>query len=231
MRDLSEIRVAQVRLFKPDVIPLRRLLSQLGSGGIMAAFGFRDSGVNDSGELVFQSGTLVASPGSKSIWIGAIAFSERKIVLQVEGSSADANEVFLALSNAVDQITPGRQPIAEVEPAILVEETTCVVTLDLHWSDLLAPRFRDYLESTLRELGSGGATPFLKVPSIRFQIGYLTPPERAIAGVTIADKFLSIEPRIDVPLEERRFIVHSPTDSESHFKLIETLESLLKPAQ
>ncbi len=224
MKDVSLLEVRQVRIFPADRLAFAHLAAASATLALAKLLGGAVSSVSVPGELTFVAGSFVDDDGKTTRVIKTIQISDRRIVLVVEGDSAAANKAYELVRAFVAEIgtDPGK-------PLTLTEETTCVATLDFDWTALIAPAVRDFgLGVMLEKLSSAGSSPEIRGLSFSFRLSYPDVPEELHRhGVTLAEKAFTIEPRIQTPLSERRYFTSSPTDTSSHFKLIEALEQAL----
>src|SRR5687768_17688935 len=99
MSIVTNMYVTQGRIFAPDIVPYRLIITPLGTSIINQAFGFRDANWNQENlDYVFQDGTFEYEGGTLPItWLG---FNDRRIVIQVLGDSDAAHAVYAFLSAA-----------------------------------------------------------------------------------------------------------------------------------
>lgn len=225
MKDVSLLRVRQYRIFAPDVIPFLSMARHEVAEALQAGFSFRDVRP-DGGELVFALGGMTRESG-RAVDIPEVRIADRKIVVVVEGDSEAADEVFEAVQQQLADHADAPR-LAEAEPVVRTEDTTCVCSLDFDWKDLVSQgiaRFQD-------ELTEAASTEFAEARvatwSFRLQVGYL-PREDEIRdyGVDLVNKWFVIEPRANRPLSDRIYYSESPTGSATHLRLLETLESFV----
>jgi len=221
---VTNLYVTQGRIFAPDIVPYRLVITPLGTSLINQAFGFRDANWSQENlDYVFQDGTFEYQGGNLPItWLG---FNDRRIVIQVLGDSDAAHAVYSFLCEALTQLTPGFQ---EARPLLLNEETSCTVRLSFDWRALLNPALVDLVSDKVKEFTTEEARRFIKGLSIRFTIGAVTADERLRDyGVSLFDQTIAVEPKANVPLSERIYFTYSPFDSDTHLKLISDLETNL----
>lgn len=145
------------------------------------------------------------------------------------GTSAVAEAVYHAIHNILVAVDPDG-PFPRIEPYVKVEETSCVVTLDVEFEKLFAPPLLKFLEKTVRSRTSSNLATSNVIPA-RFsaRVSYeLLDLALKKAGVRLVDKTLTIEPRIRTRLEERRYFTQSPMDSENHLALLREFERAFK---
>lgn len=218
---LELLSVTQYRIFQPDTIPFRAIISQLSSDAIKKLFKFRAATINENGEAVFQAGA-VGRDGEPPIWIHSLTLNERRIILHVDGTSAEANRVHVHVTEALGAITNDDR---DWSPLVIAEETSCVVKLDISWEELFGPGVTAYINGPLlNALAVEGGEPFLRLPSARFSIGYLSSATNQRLGIGLPDKIFAIEPRVDVPLTEQKYYTMSPLGTTAHAEMLKNFE-------
>lgn len=217
--------MGQIRIYDPDVIPMRQLISRLGTAAIQSGLNFSSAGRNDAGDLVFSAGTLVLE-GIAPIVVEALSINDRRIITQVAGDSEDCHRVFASLSEFIAALW--KVDISAARPVIFSEETTCVSELDFEAQELLSLQMPRFVGELLEKAANPAGEVFLKSIAVRISIGYALSRELAPKGVTLSDKTFVVEPRMDTLVGDRIYFSHSPTDSKTHFGLLRSLESMLK---
>ncbi|HEX4494863.1 MAG TPA: hypothetical protein VIE43_04260 [Thermoanaerobaculia bacterium] len=224
MSDMATMYVIQGRVFAPDVVPYRLIITPFGTNHLKQALGFRDATWNqDNGDYVFQDGALeydgVVVP---VMWLG---FNERRIVVQVQGDSAAAHNAYSSVSVALTELVPGFQG---AEPIVLNEETSYAARLNFEWSSLLNPVIVDQLSVLAKHLSTGNVRRVVKGVSLRFTLGAVSADEKLSEyGIALQDQTVVIEPRADVPLAEQVYFTYSPCDSDAHLKMVSGLDDNL----
>ena len=224
MKDIEQLTVTQVRLYPVDSLPLDELRQLNNRNIIKNSFQFDKAQVDPlTNQVVFNNGTF--EEGKQLVHILNLAVEKRRILLQVRDSSLAGNSVAATLARLLESFQ--KDPKAKrVEPLLLAEETECVATLDIDFEDLIAA---PVLRVVQRDGQSRFATNYLIPKSIAFkklsfEVRYEADPKLEDHEVTLASKLISIEARAGVPSQERRFYIVSPTDSETHRKILESLE-------
>jgi hypothetical protein len=231
MKDIVDLKVAQVRLYPVDVLPISSLLLE------KTLISFRDT-------LRFKAGSRPEEkqevPGVELLGgeieykgrvhlIERLAIEQQRLILSVFGTSSVADAVYERIRDIlVAADSSGAFP--KSKPYVKVEETSCVATLDVDFRKLFAPPVLQFLEKTVRQRTSTGLAKS-DVTSFKFsaRISYeLLDPDLKKADIRLSDKTLTIEPRIRTRLEERRYYTLSPTDSETHLALLREFEKAFK---
>lgn len=224
MDTVSNMYVVQGRIFAPDIVPYRLVVTPFGTDLLKQKFSFREASWNqENWDYVLQDGTL--ENNGRIIPVTWLGFNDRRIVIQVLGNSAAAHAVYAALEEALAQLSPS---FGESKSLLLNEETSCSAHLDFDWTELLNPVFADLVSRRAEELSTNELRKTLKTASIRFTIGTETTDERLSGySVLLSDQTLTIEPKAAVPLAERIYFTYSPCDSETHLQLVSDIEQSL----
>jgi len=219
VKNVTGMYVQQTRLFAPDVVPYRHVITSLGANRMRQALGFGSTNWQENLEYVFQDGTI-EHQGS-IVPITWASFHDRRILVQVLGNSSAAHAAYVAIRGVLCELNPDFQG---AEPLILTEETSCSVQLDFDWTALLNPVFAEYVSQRVEDFSTEHVRRFLKGFTVRFLLG--SEAHRALTerGITVSDQNLTIEPRADTPLSEQLFHAYSPCDSDTHLSLVSELE-------
>ncbi|MFA5308834.1 MAG: hypothetical protein WC370_05020 [Dehalococcoidales bacterium] len=230
MKDITDITVIQIRLFPVDVIPFNIISTQSCVQKIKESFSLTvvesPPFLDNINSIMFQKGEFKSN--KQIIIINKIEIEPRRIILEVTGTSQQANEVYdsllISISEAVN-IEVGRLR----QPLLNAENTRCVVTLDFHISELFSKSFMSFLNNDVKnkastQLASGIVEPIGILTQISYQIKDETLIKNAIG---MNPKQFTITPRSGVPIEEKRFVTSSPFDSDTHLGLIKTLNNLM----
>lgn len=231
MKDVAQPEARQIRIFPSDKVPLLRLAAPAVSEMVAKRLGGAEvvsrppAGSPIAGELVFSGGTLPAEGKTGSNIIKVLQIAERKIALVVEGTTAVANRAYELFSGVAKELGYDLG-----EPLVLTHETSCVVTLDFDWTALLAPPTLSFVQGPMLASLAGPTAPAIRGLSFAIRLGYPdVPSELREHGVSLADKAVTIEPRAQTPLSERRYFTSSPSDTETHMALLRELEGALAP--
>lgn len=226
MRDIEALSARQVRIFEADVVPYRVLRTGVGVEYLKNAFSFRET-VSAEGELGFLAGGFLLPETQELLAINFMTINERKIVIEVAGNTAQADALFAEIRRVAWHGHPDSE-LHLREPLITAHETQCSVTMDFDWDALLNQLLASYMKGpALAALPgrSSHATARIKHLSLRFTIGFTTDAHNLLdSGITLSDKPVVIEPRVDTPLKDRRYFTASPLDTESHMQLLAELE-------
>jgi hypothetical protein len=177
------------------------------------------------GEINFIGGQAVDSTG-KQVPLREVSLSPQRLRISVNGDSQAAESAYAAFSAYLESIDlEGLWKGAS--PVLFTQETGCVAELEIPWRSLFDERLLHFLHSDVTTAAITpvpDATPILKRFALSFYFGFKQRPELSSYGATLADKAVTIEPRLNTPLTEKTYYTHSPTDSETHLQLLRALE-------
>lgn len=233
MEDIAGLVVRQFRVFPPDLVPYNALNSGPGTEIFRKQFNFREVVTPDQavGEMYFAGGMLLLPDTEAPIVINYVQINYQRIILEVAGSTDEANMIFEAMLASLTQFDPQRRLI-NAAPLLQTHETQCVARLAFEWRDLVSDRLNQFLNSpVVASITSGAATSRLSAMNLRFTLQFDSSDQRLREyGVIHADKSLILEPRQNTPFSERLYFTQSPLDSDSHLSLIEKFERSLSGA-
>lgn len=230
MKDISDLKVTQVRLYPIDSMPLRALAIEKNITPFKTTLRFKSATLGDEKTEIltfaFMNGEFEHQ--GKVHLVERLTIDPLRLSLSVFGASSVADALFEEVRKILIAAEPNGS-FASTEPYLKVEETSCIATLDVNFQNLFATALLQFLQKTVRRKTSTMIASS-KVQPITFsaRISYeLLNSDLKNAGVQLLDKALTIEPRIRTNLEERRYFTFSPTDSETHLTVLRELEKAL----
>ena len=221
MENVTGMVVMQTRVFAPDIVPYRLIVTPLGTNLLKQTLGFRDASWNqENWDYVFQDGTFeYRSITVPIIWLG---FNDRRILIQVQGDSDAALAAYSSVRGLLTDLAPDFQ---NPEPLLFSQETSCSVKLDFEWTSLLSTALVEQVNKRAKEVSTEEIGMAVKGLTLRFTLGAARKSELLTDyGITIFDQTIAIEPKANVPLSERVYFTYSPCDSDTHLKLVTELE-------
>lgn len=235
MKDISEIRVTENIVFQNDVIPFRHLITKSNLATFSSPFSFKDTelGEDSNANLIAVKLQLGEFKYDNKIFpIDLLTIQKRKISFQIQANSKIADIFF----NTISKLLAGIDPTGLYKKNTFIfktTETTCVVTLNFDYRDIFSKKMNAFLNNKVSKACTTVIGDIAKVQvfprSLAFNVNYIVTDKKLLdSKITISPKLLVIEPRVGVPLEERRFYTSSPTDSETHLRLIEQLEKVFE---
>lgn len=232
MRDITDLRITQTRLYKVDDIPFYELLLDKNLNKISESYKFKSfkpsaEGTQQTLSLTFNLGEFNLK--GKSFLIEKLILESRRIIFILFGESEIGHALFGEIKKLLAEFNVEKKFVIK-EPLIFTEETGCSVTLDVDFKNIFSKKLISFLNSTVKEsTKSDYAKNLIYLNKFSAEITYQMNPELGNKyGVSIRNKKFTIEPRFDTPLEEKRYFTLSPTNSKTHLKLIEEFEKIFK---
>ncbi|MDP2277845.1 MAG: hypothetical protein Q8K51_06445 [Nitrospirota bacterium] len=233
MRDVSELAVMERRLFEMDVIPFRALITASNLSVFTSQFLFKgielgEDEKNNVTAIKMQTGEFKIE--DKVYPIEALIIERRSITFKIYATSSVAETFYNSIAEKISNADTSNF-FHKDKHLIKTMETSCVVTLDFNHKDIFAKRLNVFLNKRAKEICSSAIGDVGKVTisprSITFIVDYTVTDENLLNNkINITSKALTIEPRVGISLGEKRFYTVSPTDSDTHLKLLKEVEKL-----
>ena len=229
--NISELMVNQIRVFPVDVVPLgiittksciEKIRDNLSIGEVVP--GLPIGGANS---IIFIKGAIKAT--KRLVVISKIEIETRRIILEVAGTSKEANKVYDLLLSAIASISDDIDFDTLRSPLLLVETSRCIAALDFDVEALFNESFTKLLNGKIKKaatnnVAEGQVRPIAAISEITYQIK----DENLVKHrITMNPKQFTIAPRAGSPLEERRYVISSPFDTDTHLKLIQSLNKAI----
>ena len=231
MREIVDLKVTQVRLYPIDVLPLTLLLVEKNLAPFRESLRFKSASAREAKPeraiIEFLGGEFEHQ--GKAHLVDRLTIESQRVTLVLYGTSATADAFYEEVRKIVAAADP-EVGFPKSGPYVKVDETSCIVTLDVDFRKLFAPALVKFLEKTVRTRTSTDFASSDVLPA-RFsaRVAYeLVNPDLRKAGIRLVDKTLTIEPRVTTRPEERRYYTLSPTDSETHLALLREFEKAFK---
>ena len=225
MKDVKILSTAQVRIFPTDAIPLTKLMIAKHREIINSLFKF------EKAEPITRAGNtgmsfLVGSYGTKPLLVEEITIEERRIITRVQGTTKEATSVYEEIKKVLEQINEGRS----IKELLCTHETASSVVLSVPFERVFSQPFSDFLNKLAgKHIGLPWAEHYLAPIGLRFRIQYKLTDDTLVKNyIALAPKELVIEPRSQSALEDQLYWITSPTDTDTHFKLIDDFEKSLE---
>ncbi len=227
MKNITDLTVSQDRIFPIDLIPFRSINAESAINKIRQAFNIKEVDSSQADKVNFLRGETKIGKSIKVI--DSLSIEPKRIWFTFVGTSKEANLFYESLKGIVVQFDQN-QVFRSSKPLTKIEQTVCSVNLDVDFRNIFADKFNNYLNKTVMEgLSSKLTTAHIKGMIFYTDISYqIKDPSLISHNITLYPTYFSIQPRVDTPLEEKRFYTMSPTDSDTHLKLLEEFERLFK---
>jgi len=222
VREVRILLAAQIRLFPPDIIPIRRLALDEPREAIRSIFKFQGAQPITRQESIIGVNFTAGTYGPDAIVIPNVAIEERRIVVRVEGESKVASSVYGEVRKKLEEFNNGR-PIEEI---LCTHETVTSVVLNVPFDRLFSDSLLSFLrKSAIKHTKNKWSENLIVLSNLKFTVRYKVTDDTLIKNhFTLASKELAIEPREKSSPDDRLYWITSPTDTDTHFKLIGDLE-------
>ena len=230
MENITDLTVTQIRIFPVDVIPISMITTRSCVEKIRGALSVVDIEARPFIEgkdiIFFRRGELKTENGL--IVVNKIEVEPRRIIIEVAGTSKEANQVYEVLLSSI--ATVSAISLASLQTPLLIAETTrCIVTLDFNFDALFNNAFIGFLSSKVGKKASNKiAKGSVKLVAAAAEITYQIIDKALIENnISMNAKQFTIAPRPGVPSDARKYITSSPFDSDTHLRLIADLNKAI----
>jgi len=230
LNNIVDLVVNQIRIFPVDIIPLGLINTKSCVERIKDTLSISEVGVLPSIEgkdiIVFRKGEL--KENNELVVINKVEVDPRRIIIEVAGMSKAGNKVYELFISSLTALT-NLDLESLRSPLLLAETTRCVVTLDFTFEELFNHSFTEFLNDRVEKeatnnVAKGSVSPLAAIAEITYQV-----KDEALVKnkISMNPKQLTIAPRPGAPLDERKYIISSPFNSNTHMKLIEELNTAM----
>ena len=233
MKNITDMKVNQIRIFPVDIVPLSMITSKSCAEKVREAFSF---GGVEIGPTVDGRNIIIFIRGeykreNNVIIVSKIEVDTRRIIIEVEGTSKDGNQVYEHFLSTV--ATLAHIDLEDLGKPLLTAETTqCVITLDFNFEQMFNSVFIEFLKNNVEKeassvMAKASVRPIMAAADINYEIidGALKDNK-----INMNPKQFSIGLRPGAPAKKRKYFVSSPFDSDTHLKLIDELENAINKA-
>ena len=226
LANIADLKVNQIRIFPVDIVPIKLITTKSCVEKLRELLSIGDIEMRPSVDgkeiLVLRKGEI--RKDKKLIVINRIEIDARRIVLEVDGTSEDGNEVYETFISGVSTVAKVDSERLQT-PLLKAETSQCVVTLDFALDALLSEVFTEFLNKKIeKEASSKLAKASVRPLAILTEISYEI-KDKSITDnkITMNPKQFTIALRPGAPPEAKKYLISSPFDSLTHLKLIEEL--------
>lgn len=231
LKNILDLLVNQIRIFPVDVVPInlintKSFFEKVGKSLAMNEIGTLPS-IDGKDSVSFRKGELKES--DESIIINKIDIEPRRIIIEVAGTSKNANKVYERLLTLLKELSVTDLDSLE-QPLLLAETTRCIAVLDFSFEEIFNNTFISFLENKVEKQASISDVAEVVVQPLAAiaEISYKIKSDVLINNrITMNSKQFTIAPRPGAPLSDRKYVISSPFDSDTHIKLVQTLNRSL----
>jgi hypothetical protein len=230
LKNIVDLVVNQIRIFPVDVVPLGLINTKSCVESIKNTLSISEVGVLPSVDgkdvIVFRKGEL--KENNELVVINKVEVDPRRIIIEVAGSSKAGNKVYELFVSSLTALTD-----LDLEnlhsPLLLAETTRCVATLDFTFEELFNHSFTEFLNKRVeKEATNDAAEGSVRPLAAIAEISYRIKDESLVSNrISMNPKQFTIAPRPGAPLDEKRYVISSPFNSDTHIKLIKELNKAI----
>lgn len=207
-------------LFAPNTLPLTNLLMNSHRKALQTMFSFQGM---QAGADVNQFQLIAGMGEINGVPIQQLAIDAVSINLTVAGDHADLSNTYEALRAFLSKIDSKRR-MEKPKLYTTTYQTQSSVKLSVPYERLIAPKFMNFLRSKTDVLRTGDSSAAeIQLSNLSFQVKYT--PNTEI--YSLIPKVLTIEPRAGSDPKENMYYVLTPTDSDTHRRLVEDFEKAM----
>jgi hypothetical protein len=229
--DIIKAKTSLAILVHHYQIPLAKLTSGKNLEIFSTLFNFQQTeGMQDANKdniigVQFRLGTFNAND-DRDIVINKLVIEERKIVIDIEGASQYADELFKEIVSIFSEWELNKEP-GFLEPIIQAYDSEIIAGLDFHISKLIAPSLLNFLDKVADSAKSELADARILPAALSFLIDYET-KSRDLSDhrISLSRKEFSIQPAVGSPLDEQTYLSRAPFETQVHINLLKELESV-----
>ncbi len=229
---VQKTSISLISIVEFENIPIMTLLSSDKMTQIQRAYNFgavepHPGSLQNLPTIRFSYGSKLAS-NQRDVPILKFEIDPRKIVVEVEGTSDEAEEIYETLLSDVIEMVPETKGL-DFTPVIFSFESIIVAQMDFHASKLINPLLSDFIDedvqqSVSRDLGDA----IVNVDKLILRCDYPSPdPILTEYQINLVRKEFSIFPREGTPLKDQKYVSRAPIRTEEHIKLLEKMEKIL----
>lgn len=230
MKKIRRLKTTQIMIFQADDIDIVSIRRKSSIKKLQSLFSLNfmqlpeNLPVQVQPQLIFQNGEFKLN--DKIYDIEQLVIEDRKIIINIYAEYEISNAFFDDIKNLFISFESRDQP-GDYNPIITTYETLCVSNLNIEFENFFKKDDTQKIESIISEKDSHGASIKLYPTSFKFKIKYDDIPDDLKGNnISINDKQLIVELRDMTNPKDKIFYTFSPTRSDVHLKLLDTLEKL-----
>lgn len=223
MAEILQLFSITRRLYKPDVLPLAQLQLESSMKRLKERYKFAGAMLAGGLQVIVSAGEFLAEGSSTPVPIQQVAFSSNAIDVQLLGETNAAEQLQHDLANFLAEVS-GRQEISFPEYARSVQ-TVAIVRLDVPVEALFSEKLSRYVaQAAAPAFKLEDAESHVQLAHLQWVVSYT----RSATDYSYEPKLFTIEPRFGSRPSDRVYYTQSPTDSDTHRRLLDQFEEMLR---
>lgn len=225
---IKKIITNQIRLVKVDEIPFASLSLRMNLEKVAGYFQFSQTDLIQSDQdvpaVVFVGGHVDIE--DNRITIISLSIQDRKMILNIEGTSEEANIIF-EKTNEFLRIVAQNVANDFLKPVLIAETTEFISILEFNFMQLYSPIMNEFVNDQLLSATEDKFSKSIIFPgSIDINIDYFLKDKRLFDHrITLSRKEFAIAPRAGYPLSDQIFVTKAPVSTSIHINLLKALEN------
>jgi hypothetical protein len=228
--NIDSLKITQIILVRFDEIPLNKLIHRPNLERLAKFFKFNNAEATqvnaENAAILYQHGVHRNDSGEHII--SRLVLENRRILLEMDGTSKDADAFFASLTSFLADLA-GRTEGKYLQPIVKSEESEIIARLEFPIEKLISPTYLHFVESIVAsEASSDIAEATVKPASLAFNVEYLV-KDSSLSDyrISLSQKEFTVEPRRGYPLADQMYYSKAPFDTNTHIELLEELEKTI----
>lgn len=228
MKDIKGLTTIEKMMFESDTIPFVKLATATGLQTFTKPFNFKNIELAEDADKNVTEIRLTTGEykfDSTSYPISIITIDRRSIGFNVFADSKIAEKLLVKIVELLSLLDPEFQ---HRKPSLSSIQTQCIVTLDFDVMDIFSRKVPVFLNNVKNAVTSNYGDMFedvaIKPKTMRFEVTFKPGQELVDKTLSIAAKSLVIEPREGTTLNQKIYYTLSPTDTDTHLRLLKQFE-------
>lgn len=229
MAEILQVSTTIRCLYAPDSIPwaqillgtnLERLQSRYKLPALIQAQAQSPAGASTVIQLVGSNGEFSIQDSLRPVQ--QLVISENMVQAQIAGETAIADALLSDVLQFFRELEPSQK--SGVREYTRTYQTVAIAKLSVPFNAIFSENMLRYLRDKVPgRIKYRDAAPTIQLSHLSWQVKY----KAETTDYSYLPKVLTIEPRQGTILSENLYFTQSPTDSETHKKLLEDFEAVL----
>jgi len=223
MAEILQLFSITRHLYQPDALPLARLQLESSLQRLKERYRFTGTAAAPGVPLLASAGEFLPHGSTSPVPVQQVAFVSNAIEVQVSGDTKTAEELHRDLRAFLAEISGGQKP-SFPEYAMSVQ-TLAIVRLGIPVEALFSDKLNRYMTNVaIPAFKLADAELHVQLARLQWVVNYT----RDATDYHYEPKLFTLEPRFGTRLSDQIYYTQSPTDSETHLRLLEEIENSLK---